>query len=258
MGDAYRTVHYGPEPDQFGELWLPERAHTPPPVVVLIHGGYWRAHYRLDLMHALAADLVRRGLAAWNIEYRRVGTPGGGWPGTFQDVAAAVDALADLDEPLDPSGTVLVGHSAGGHLALWAAGRHRIPADAPHGLGGPARVRAASVVALAGVCDLGEAVRLNLSDGAVSGLLGGGPDEVPDRYRLADPARLLPLGVPQVAVHGTADDAVPTEISTGYAAAAGPECELLLLPGADHFDVIDPTTDAWAAVVERLPYSRTM
>lgn len=256
MGAVPQTVHYGPEPDQFGELWLPPAGDVPPPVVMLVHGGYWRAGYRLDLMDALAADLVRRGYAAWNIEYRRVGSPGGGWPGTFQDVATATDALATL--PVDPGRVILVGHSAGGHLALWAAARHRLPATAPYGLGRPPAVRPRLVVSLAGVNDLTAAARLRLSDAAVIGLLGGHPDERPDVYALACPARLLPLGVPQLAVHGTADTSVPLELTTGYAAAAGRDCEALLLPGVDHFAVIDPATAAWAAVAERLPYARTM
>jgi len=246
---AYRIVHYGPEPDQFGELWLPPTGATAP-VVVLIHGGYWRARYRLDLMHALAADLVRRGYRVWNIEYRRVGTPGGGWPGTFQDVAAALDALA---EHTPAASVVLVGHSAGGHLALWAAARRRLPATAPHGLGRPAVVVPDLVVSLAGVSDLTEAADRRLSDDAVVGLLGGTPAEIPDVYRLACPLRLLPLGVPQVAAHGTRDTSVPLDLTTLYAAAAGPECVPMILPGADHFDVIDPTSAAWAAVVTCLP-----
>ncbi len=249
--EAYQTVHYGPGAEQFGELWLPTSGtQRHPPVVVLIHGGYWRARYRLDLMHALAADLAARGYAAWNIEYRRVGSPGGGWPGTFQDVAAAVDAVAGFT--VDLSRVTLVGHSAGGHLALWAAGRARLPPDAPHGLGRPPAVTPSLVVSLAGVCDLTEAARRRLSDGAVFGLLGGTPEELPDVYDAACPARLLPLGVPQLAVHGTDDTSVPLEITTGYAAAAGPECTPLILPGVDHFAVIDPASDAWAAVMEHV------
>jgi acetyl esterase/lipase len=245
---AYRIVHYGPEPDQFGEWW-PAAAEAPT-VVVLIHGGYWRARYRLDLMHALAADLVGRGYGVWNIEYRRVGTPGGGWPGTFLDVAAAIDALAEL---APAARVVLMGHSAGGHLALWAAGRRRLPATAPHGLSRPPVVVPDLVVSLAGVSDLTEAADRRLSDDAVVGLLGGTPAEIPDVYRLACPLRLLPLGVPQVAAHGTRDTAVPLDLTTIYAAAAGPECVPLILPDADHFDVIDPTSAAWAGVVNFLP-----
>jgi acetyl esterase/lipase len=251
--DAYQIVHYGPDPDQFGQLWMPADATGPLPVVVLIHGGYWRARYRLDLMHALAADLVARGHAVWNIEYRRVGSVGGGWPGTFLDVAAAIDALAELGTGPDLSRVTVIGHSAGGHLALWAAGRSRSASADPPELSRPPRVVPTLVVSLAGVCDLAEAARLRLSDGAVFGLLGGTPEEHPDRYRLACPARMLPLGVAQIAVHGTEDSAVPLAISTGYAAAAGPECELLVLPGVDHFALIDPASDAWAAVAARLP-----
>jgi acetyl esterase/lipase len=253
---AYRIVHYGQDAEQFGELWLPGPAAgtgdgPARPVVALLHGGYWRARYRLDLMHALAADLAARGYVVWNIEYRRVGSAGGGWPGTFQDVAAAVDAVAGFAS-VDLSRVTLIGHSAGGHLALWAAGRARLGPDAPYGLGRPPAVTPKLVVSLAGVCDLTEAARRRLSDGAVFDLLGGSPQELPDVYDVACPARLLPLGVPQLAVHGTDDTAVPLEITTAYAAAAGPECTPLLLPGVDHFAVIDPASDAWAAVVEHV------
>lgn len=225
---AYRIIRYGSSPDQYGELWPGGDA-----AVVLIHGGYWRKKYRLDLMHLLAADLNDRGYTVWNIEYRRMDTPGGGWPGTFDDVTAAVDVLADQEV----SRVGLVGHSAGGHLALWA-GRAQ------------AQVLPAAVVSLAGVCDLAEAARLGLSGRAVAQLLGGGPDERPDVYRQADPATLVSRGVPELLVHGTADTDVPYELSERYAAATGET--LLSLPGADHFDVIDPASDAWARIVAEL------
>lgn len=127
-GGSFEVISFNPDPEQFGELW-PGRQGRGNPVVMLVHGGYWRTHYRLDLMHALAADLQARGLTTWNIEYRRVGAPGGGWPGTFQDVASAIDALADLSRPfrLELHRVVVAGHSAGGHLALWTAARHKVP-----------------------------------------------------------------------------------------------------------------------------------
>jgi acetyl esterase/lipase len=295
--DAYHTVHYGPGVDQFGELWPAAGGPTPvpggpspAPVVVLVHGGYWRDRYRLDLMHAMAADLSGRGYAVWNVEYRRVGSPGGGWPGTFLDVAAALDALADLagQHRLDLGRVSVVGHSAGGHLALWACGRHRLtestaldadPRSGPearhgtetqHGtealsgteappeeealspLFAPPRVAPALAVSLAGVCDLRMAAALRLSDDAVLGLLGGAPGEVPDRYDLACPTRLLPMGVPQVALHGTDDVDVPLELSTRYADLAGAECDLLVLPGVDHLALIDPASAAWPSVLRAL------
>jgi acetyl esterase/lipase len=246
------AVSYGAAPECFGELW-PGRGDGPRPVVVLVHGGFWRSRWRLDLMHAVAADLQRRGAAVWNLEYRRVGSAGGGWPGTFEDVAAGFDALGGLAgrHRLDLDRVAVVGHSAGGHLALWLAGRARLE----RGPGARPRLLPALAVALAGVCDLVEAARRHLSQDAVVDLLGGDPEQRPEAYRLASPAALLPLGVPQVLVHGTADDSVPFELSERYAAAAtrrGDACELVALDGVDHFALIEPATAAWRATVERL------
>jgi acetyl esterase/lipase len=248
---AFERVRYGAEPDQFGELWHSASVGSPVPVVVLLHGGYWRSRYGLDLMHPLAADLSARGYAAWNLEYRRTDTPDGGWPGTFHDVAAGLDALSGLAaRGLDLTRVAVVGHSAGGQLALWAAARHRPPAV----LAGP-RLRPSYAVSLAGVCDLVAGARQGLSNQAVGQLLGGGPEEVPDRYRAGCPALLLPLGVPQLAVHGTEDADVPVDFAIRYSAvavAAGDACELLVLPGVEHFALIDPASAAWAAVRGRL------
>ncbi|HKS98881.1 MAG TPA: alpha/beta hydrolase [Rugosimonospora sp.] len=237
----YEIVHYGHEPAQFGELWAPG---PDAPVVVLVHGGYWRARYGLDLMHAMSADLAGRGYAVWNVEYRRVGEPGGGWPGTFEDVAAALDHLAVLarDRPLDLTRLAVVGHSAGGHLALWLAARRALAGA----------VLPTVAVSMAGVCDLAEAYRLGLSDGAVRELIGGGPDERPEVYALACPTRLAPLGVPQIVVHGTRDAAVPFALSARYAAVAGPGCRLVELPGVAHFEYLDPGSAAWATVAAEL------
>ena len=245
----YETVRYGTEPDQFGQLWPPAgTGRVPARAVVLLHGGYWRHRYRLDLMEPLAADLSARGYAVWNLEYRRIGTPGGGWPNLFRDVAAGLDALTGVaGHGLDPSGVAVVGHSAGGHLALWAC--------AARGRSGPGRTAPTFAVSLAGVCDLVEAARQRLSHGAVLELLGGEPAEVPDRYREACPTLLLPLGVRQLVVHGTEDGDVPFEFGPRYvtaARAAGDECELLALPGVEHFALIDPASAAWAAVAARL------
>ncbi|WP_433327693.1 alpha/beta hydrolase family protein [Spirillospora sp. CA-294931] len=233
--DAYQVVRYGTGPERFGEYWPGGDGAA----VVLVHGGYWRARYRVDLLRLLAADLNARGYAVWNIEYRRMDLPGGGWPGTFDDVSAALDAVTGLGAgAIDPARVGLVGHSAGGTLALWAAHRAAVPP--------------AAVVSLAGVCDLALAARLGLSDGAVAELLGGGPADRPAVYRRADPAALAPLGVPQLLVHGTADADVPFELSRRYAVAAGPEATLLALPGADHFDVITPDSAAWPRIAREL------
>jgi dipeptidyl aminopeptidase/acylaminoacyl peptidase len=184
-------------------------------------------------MHALAGDLHRRGWATWNVEYRRLGAPGGGWPGTLHDCAAAVGALLAV-EGVDHRRVVAVGHSAGGQLALWLAARSGIGA----------------VVALAAVSDLVSAARLDLGDGAAVELLGGTPEELPERYRQASPRALLPLGVPQLLIHGERDDRVPVAMSREHAAAAreaGDHVELVTLPGLAHPEVIDPESQAWQA-----------
>lgn len=240
-------VAYGGQPEQVANLHLPAREGGPWPCVVLVHGGFWRARWDRTPMTPLAVDLARQGIAAWNVEYRRVGQEGGGWPGTFADVAAAIDHLAGVDE-IDAGRVVTCGHSAGGHLALWLAARHRLPRGAP---GGAPRVRPVAAVAQAGVCDLEAAWRDNAGDGAVRDLLGS-YDEWPERYAVASPAALVPLGVPQLLVHGSADEIVPLAQSRGHA-ARDPQAEVLAFDGADHFDVIDPAHASWAAVVARLP-----
>jgi acetyl esterase/lipase len=233
-------IAYGDHPSQFGELTLP--AGAPRAVVVVIHGGFWRQRFGLELGRPLAADLASGGYAAWNIEYRRVGGDGG-WPATFDDVAAAVDVLAGpAAGPLPLDRVVAVGHSAGGQLATWLAARPGLPADAP---GAAPVVRLRGVVSQAGVLDLVDAQERGVGSGAPADLLGGGPDEVPDRYSLASPVARLPIGVPVVCVHGTADVNVPIRQSERFVAAAGDAAELVTLPGADHFAVIDPAAEGW-------------
>ncbi len=245
-----RQIAYGEHPDQVGNLHLPD-GDGPWPVVVLIHGGFWRWGWDRTLMTRLAHDLAGRGFAAWNIEYRRVGQEGGGWPGTLEDAAAAVDVLGCVDG-VDCERLVTLGHSAGGHLALWLAGRHRIGNGMP-GAGPLLRPRAA--VSLAGVSDLAVGAAEGIGDGACAKLLGGLPDEHPDRYANASPAALLPLGVPQLLVHGARDDVVPPGQSWAYAEAArlaGDPVELVEQAGSDHFDVIEESHSGWAVVVEWL------
>ena len=259
-------VAYGPEPLQFGELYLPE-SPGPYPTAILIHGGYWRARYKLDLMDGLAEDLARRGIAAWNIEYRRVGDHGGGWPGTFLDVARAADYLRVLAPTylLDLKRIVPVGHSAGGHLAFWLAARPCLKEDIlrkamtawESGMNEitAAPLELAGAISLAGVVDLEMAWRLHLSNDAVVGLLGGSPRRVPERYVVASPAALLPLGIPQVVIHGTEDESVPLEMSQAYVAAAkaaNDQVTVHELVGVDHFDLIDPYSTAWAITIEAL------
>ena len=228
-------------------------------MVILVHGGFWRAQYGLDWMDALAEDLSERGIASWNIEYRRVGDPGGGgWPGTLQDVACAADHLRVLagEHELDLRRVVAVGHSAGGHLAFWLAGRTRMPAATRDLFGGEATpLPLCGAVSLAGVVDLREGWKRGLGHGAVQGLIGGSPQKFPERFAAASPAELLPLGVPQVIVHGSADDRVPLELSQDYAssaAAAGDEVRMHALPGVDHFAPIEPASDAWSLTVDEI------
>jgi acetyl esterase/lipase len=243
-----RQIAYGEHPDQVGNLHLPAEGIGPWRTVVLVHGGFWEWGWDRTLMTPLARDLAARDFAAWNVEYRRVGQEGGGWPGTLADAAAAIDALADIDE-VDASRVVTVGHSAGGHLALWLAGRHRIAAGQP---GAGPRVHPGGAVSQAGVADLVHGAEDGLGDGACRALLGGEPADVPGRYAVASPAALLPLGVPQLLVHGLLDDIVPPSQSRGYAeaaAAAGDDVELVELAAADHFDVIEAGDPAWGAVI---------
>jgi acetyl esterase/lipase len=242
------TLSYGPHPSQVVDYWRPRGASGSLPVVVLLHGGFWRFRYTKRLMNPLAAAIAARGAAVWNVEYRRVVRPGDGWPATFEDVSAAVAFLARLDG-LNLNRVVTCGHSAGGHLALWLA--------ANRGLDGTpaARVKVAGAVSLAGVPDLAAAGRLRLGRGAVDRLLGGTPDVVPDRYRAGSPAEMLPLGVPQVLVHGLQDADVPARLSERYvdqARACGDRADYVPLEGVGHLELIDPGSHAWAATWTRL------
>ena len=238
-------IPYGDHPYAVANLHLPSREGGTWPCVVLVHGGFWRSGWDRTLMTPLAHDLARRGIVAWNLEYRRVGDPGGGWPGTFDDVAAAIDRLADVEE-VDTSRVATCGHSAGGHLALWLAARHRL-LDGP---GASPRIRPVAAVSQGGVCDLERAWRDNLGDGAVEALLGP-LAEGSERLAAASPAALAPLGVPQLLVHGAEDDVVPVSQSKDYAVRE-PSAELLEHAGVDHFDVIDVGHVAWRTTAEWL------
>ncbi|HMH92733.1 MAG TPA: alpha/beta hydrolase, partial [Streptosporangiaceae bacterium] len=230
-------------------------------MVIFLHGGFWRAAFDRTHTGPLAEALASAGFAVCTPEYRRTGQPGGGWPGTFDDVVAAVDALPDLVAAAaaasggraDLGRVVLAGHSAGGHLALWAAGRGVLPEGGRWAAAGVAGVPAAAgVVSLAGVCDLAACFRLGLGGDAAGALMGGGPDRYPDRYRAADPTGLLPTGIRSRLVHGTADDRVPAELSIRYAErgrGAGDDVTCELLAGLEHFEVIDPLSGAWPAVL---------
>ncbi|MTD14817.1 alpha/beta fold hydrolase [Nakamurella sp. YIM 132087] len=238
---ATTTHSYGADPKQVADLHVP--AGAPPaagwPVVVLVHGGYWSRQYDRSLQDDVLADLVGAGLAVWNVEYRSIGN-GGGWPITFTDVGAACDLLPTVAAAsrLDVTRVVLVGHSAGGTLALWAAARR------------DATLRPVGVVSQAGVDDLVAAAEQGLGGGAVAKLLGGDPEEIPDVYAAASPMALLPVGVPTLVITGTEDTMVPISQSTSFAAAAtaaGDVVELRQIDGEDHFDVLDAGSRIHAA-----------
>lgn len=234
--DPDRRITYGGDPNQFIDVRVPA-GKGPHPVVFFIHGGYWRAKY--DLSHAghLCAALTKAGTITWNVEYRRVGNPGGGWPGTFEDIRSAYNFLRNQkSQAIDLNRICVAGHSAGGQLALCLAGHEK---------------SVTRVFSLAGVLDLQRGWEMHLSSDAVAGFLGGSPSEVPEHYREASPAELqIPQAV-QKLIHGTADDAVPYEIGKGYAEKkkkAGENVELATLPGADHFQIIDPRSQVWGKV----------
>lgn len=248
---ASRRFVYGAHASQFGDLFLPT---TPGPhrVLVLIHGGCWRAEYGLEALSQLAQAIADRGVAVWSIEYRRLGE-GGGWPETFLDAGAALDHLRALagKHTLDLRRVVTAGHSAGGHLALWLAGRAKLSAHSP--LYAPNPLPVYGVISLAGIPDLAAAAAQAICDAAVSELLGGPPAQLADRYADASPAVLTPLGVPHAHIHGREDVIVPLELVEHYAAAAvraGDRARLEVLPDAGHFELVDARTAAGQCVVD--------
>jgi acetyl esterase/lipase len=249
---ADARIAYGPGPQQYGELWVPSTP-GPHPVAIVLHGGCWSAEYGEAHIRPVCAALAKDGVAAWCLEYRRVGDEGGGWPGTLEDVAHGADHLREIAAArgLDLARVIAVGHSAGGHLALWLAARHRLPpTDA---LRGPDPLALRGVVGLAAIPDLARAAADHVCGDAVPSLLGGPPSAQSARYAEASPLALLPLGVPQRLVHGRVDRIVPFADSGRYVAAAlakGDDARLVPLDEAGHFDLILPTatSSAWLAV----------
>jgi acetyl esterase/lipase len=250
------VVHYGSAPAQVAELFLPPktwRAKGPHPVVVLLHGGCFLAEFQgLAQTSAIAADLAGRGYAVWNVDYRKLGEAGAGYPGTFQDVATALDRLR-AEAPkydLDLTRVVAVGHSAGGHLALWAAGRRRLPAASPLHAADPLPIGA--VVSLAGIGDLkgqGKVFALPCGDDTLDRLLDTARRKAP--YADTSPAELLPIGARITMVHGAYDHVMPPYTGLAFAGAArkaGDRAEAVTIPDAGHFDVVIPSTPAWAKV----------
>ena len=244
------TVHYGADPLQLADLWLPA-GRGPHPVILMVHGGCWQTDIAdRTIMNWIAEDLRRRGIAVWNIDYRGVDRPGGGYPGTFQDVAAAADALPAqaARHHLDLSRLVAIGHSAGGHLALWLAGRPRLPRASPLRTARPLAIH--SVVSLGGLPDLEEAARSENGCGnEVIGRLTSG------HFADTSVPRLAPLGVPQVLINGRQDRIIPVAYAEGYATpmrAAGDDVRVRMLDRTGHVELIAPGTAAWAAAVEEI------
>lgn len=239
-----RRLRYGDHPEQFGELRVPPPGSPPAsagpaPLVVLLHGGFWLSRWKLDLMDAMADDLARRGVPSWNVEYRRADKHG--WDATTADVESAVRYLAEVTGrfPVDLTRLALIGHSAGGQLAV------RVAADLA---AGSAPVRPAVVVSLAGVLDLVEADRRNLGDGAVPAALGATSAQRPDVYGTSSPLQRLPLGIPQVIVTARDDHPDLNDLNSRYAAAARAAGDTLtVIEGSgDHFTLIDPGSELWA------------
>jgi acetyl esterase/lipase len=235
---ADHRINNGTEALQFGELRLPESA-GPYPVIAFIHGGCWLNQFSLDHVSAMGRALANQGYAVWTPEYRRVGDAGGGWPGTFEDIVRSIGVLSELasEYSLDLNRVVMMGHSAGGHLALWLAAQNNLPLR--------------GVVSLAGICDLKAYERLgNDCAASLPGLLGGTSREVPERWAKANPIELLPINVRVSLIHGDRDAIVPLSQSESFAAAAG--CELHVVRGGGHFDMVSPHANAFEIICQTL------
>lgn len=251
---ATARIAYGADSLQFGDLRLPD-GRGPFAVVVMIHGGCW-VHDLASLQNSAAiSDALRdAGVATWNVEYRRYDNPGGGWPGTMRDIGDAVDALRGLAKryPLDLQRVVVAGHSAGGHLALWVAARHRLTATSPLFAHNPLPVRAA--VSLGGPGDLRDFMTYGqraCGDGVIDKLLGGTWEAVPERWRQASPAELLPIGVRQRLIVGDGDNIMPERARNAYvelARSKGDSIDLIVIPDAGHHDVMAPVAKGWPQV----------
>jgi len=235
---ANARIPYGGDALQFGDLRLPT-GRGPHPTVIFIHGGYWRNAYNLDHAGHLCAALARAGAAVWSIEYRRIGDPGGGWPGTLDDVLHAAEHVVKIAPRynLDLHRLVASGHSAGGQLVLWLAAQRAVDLR--------------GVIPLAAVSDLRRAWALQLSNGVVKQFLGGSPEQTPQRYAATSPIELLPISVPQRMVHGTADNIVPFDMSERFAKASQ-NAKLIPLKGAGHFELIDPRSREWETVQKNI------
>jgi acetyl esterase/lipase len=243
-----QRISYGSTEFQFAELRLPKKA-GPHPVAIVIHGGCWMSQYGLSYMSHLSQALAEAGVATWSVEYRRIGNQGGGWPGTFEDVALAADHLRKIAKKyqLDLNRVIAVGHSAGGHLALWLAARKSLPKDSPVYSSDPLPLR--GVVSLAGVTDLRRSG--TACDANVPQLMGGSATDKTAIYNQASPIELLPLGVPSAIVQGDSDTIIPLEMAKEYTDTAkkkGDVAKLIVIEKAGHFEIVDPQSFAWEMV----------
>jgi len=258
-------IRYGNDPNQFAELRFPN-GRGPFPVAFVVHGGFWQSQYDLSHIGHLCAAFTSEGIITCNLEYRRIGNPGGGWPGTFQDISLATrNVLQEMsnDSRFDSARTAIIGHSAGGHLALWLAGSQRISKGSP--LHCDQKQPITRAISLAGVSDLRLAWKTRLGHGTVTRLMGGTPDEHPDRYNAGSPIELLPTGARQLLVHGVDDDTVPVSQSETYVGKAeklGDRSALVKLEGVGHYELIDPESEAWPmvakAVLSLLDFDRSV
>ncbi|GAB3527897.1 alpha/beta hydrolase [Pontibacter brevis] len=248
---ADKVISYGPDSLQFGELRLP-KGEGKFPVVVVVHGGCWLSAYDRQYMAHLSEKLTQAGYATWNLEFRRVGDAGGGWPGTFLDVAAGTDYVRELAKtyPLHTRKVIVMGHSAGGHLALWLGARHNLPKNSTLYTKKPLKIK--GIVSLAGIPDLATYSQQKGScNEAVPQLMGGMPDEQPERYTDASPTTLLPLRVPSRLIQGALDPIVPVIQSQRFAEqakASGDDSKLILLEQAGHFDIVAPHSPVYKKV----------
>lgn len=252
--------YYGKDENQFGELRIPN-GDGPFPVIIIVHGGGWSKHVGLHVLDPVAEILTDNGYATWNIEYRRIGQEGGGWPGTFHDVSNAADYVKTLANtyPIDVDRVFTLGHSAGGHLALWIAGRHRLPLDSELATTkNPVQIK--GVINLAGISDLRTmytissiASRRIKTGNSVFDFMQGSPSDIEDRYNEASPIALLPIGVKQLIIHGSLDTVVPIGLNVKYKETAeklGDTVKFAQLPEAEHFLLTDTTSEVWQDVLK--------